>query len=137
MVPRMVSRFSRVWLFASPWTVAHQAPLSSGFSRQEYWRGLPCPSPGDLPNPGMERMSLMSPALAGGFFITGAIWEAQPPMFPACLFCARRPPKCFLVLTYVAVTAALRQALLPFIPHLSGADADAQRYSWGTTDRKW
>ena len=68
---------SRVWLFASPWTVAHQAPLSMGFSRQEYWSGLPCPSPGDLPNPGIKPTSLMSPALAGRFFTTSATWEAQ------------------------------------------------------------
>ena len=54
----MLSCFSCVWLFAAPWTVAHQAPLSMGFSRQEYWRGLPCPSPGDLPNPGIEPVSL-------------------------------------------------------------------------------
>ena len=47
-----LSRFSRVQLFATPWTVACQAPLSMGFSRQEYWSGLPFPSPGDLPNPG-------------------------------------------------------------------------------------
>ena len=46
--------FSHVWLFATPWTVANQAPLSRGFSRQEYWSGLPFPSPGDLPNPGIE-----------------------------------------------------------------------------------
>ena len=52
----------------TPWTVAHQAPLSMGFSRQEYWSGLPCPPPGDLPNPGIEPASLMSPALAGRFF---------------------------------------------------------------------
>ena len=45
---------SRVRLFATPWTVAHQAPLSMEFSRQEYWRGLPFPSPGDLPDPGIE-----------------------------------------------------------------------------------
>ena len=45
---------SRVWLFATPWTVARQAPLSMGFSNQEYWSGLPFPSPGDLPNPGIE-----------------------------------------------------------------------------------
>ena len=45
---------SRVRLFATLWTVAHQAPLSMGFSRQEYWNGLPFPSPGDLPNPGIE-----------------------------------------------------------------------------------
>ena len=52
------------------WTVARLAPLSMGFSRQEYWSELPCPSPEDLPNPGIEPMSLMSPALAGGFFTT-------------------------------------------------------------------
>ena len=59
---RHVSR--RVWLFATPWTVVHQAPLSVGVSRQEYWRGLPCPPPGDLPDPGIEPTFLMSPALA-------------------------------------------------------------------------
>ena len=48
-----------------------------GFSRQEYWNGLPCPSPGDLPNPGIKPMSLTSLALAGGFFTTSATWEAQ------------------------------------------------------------
>ena len=51
--------------------------LSMGLSRQEYWRELPCPSPGDLPDPGIEPASLMSPALAGGFFTTSAAWEAQ------------------------------------------------------------
>ena len=55
-----VKSLSRVRLFATPWTVAHQAPLSMGFSRQEYWSGLPFPSPGDLPNP---RIELRSPAL--------------------------------------------------------------------------
>ena len=50
--------------------------LSMGFSRQEYWSGLPCPSPGDLSQPGMEATSLMSPAFAGRFFITSATWEA-------------------------------------------------------------
>ena len=49
----------------TPWTIARQAPLSMGFSRQEYWSGLPRPSPGDLPNPGIEPESLTSPALAG------------------------------------------------------------------------
>ena len=58
---------SRVRLFATSWTVAHQAPLSMIFSRQEYWSGLPFPSPGDLPNPGIEPAY---PALAGGFFTT-------------------------------------------------------------------
>ena len=63
---------SRVWLFATPWIIAHQAPLSMGFSRQEHWSGLPCPSPGDLPDPGIEPVSLMSSALAGMFFTTSA-----------------------------------------------------------------
>ena len=72
----MLSLFSRVRLFETPWTVAHQAPLSMGFSMQEYWSGLPCPPPGDLPNPGIEPTSLMSPALAGEFFITSATCEA-------------------------------------------------------------
>ena len=72
----MLSRFSHVWLFATPWTVARQGPLSMRSSRQEYWSGLPCPSPRDLPQPGMEPMSLMSPALAAGCFTTGATCEA-------------------------------------------------------------
>ena len=62
-------------LFVIPGTVACQAPLSMGFSRQEYWSGLPCPLPGDLPDPGIKSMSLMSPALAGGFFSTSTTWE--------------------------------------------------------------
>ena len=56
----------------TPWTVAHQAPLSMGFSRQEYWRGLPFLPPGDLPDPGIEPASLASPALAGVLFTTSA-----------------------------------------------------------------
>ena len=59
------------------WTVARQAPVSMGFSRQEYWRGLPCPPPGDLPDPGIEPSSLVSPALAGRFFTTTTTWEAR------------------------------------------------------------
>ena len=61
---------NRVPLCGTPWAIAHQAPLTMGFSRQEYWRGLPFPSPGDLPNPRIEPTSLMSPALAGRFFTT-------------------------------------------------------------------
>ena len=62
--------YSKTWLFATLWTIACQAPLSIGFSRQEYWSGLPYPPPGDLPDPGVEPTSLMSSALAGGFFTT-------------------------------------------------------------------
>ena len=61
---------SCVQLFGNPWTVALQAPLSMGFSRQKYRRGLPFPSPGDLPDPGIEPTFSASPELAGGFFIT-------------------------------------------------------------------
>ena len=73
----MLSHFSRVRLSVTTWTAAHQAPLSMGFSRQEDWRGLPCPPAGDLPDPGIEPASLMSPPLAGGFFITSTAWEAH------------------------------------------------------------
>ena len=58
---------SRVQLFVTPWTVALQAPLSMGFSRQEHWSGVLCPPPGGLPDPGIKPMS---PALAGRFFTT-------------------------------------------------------------------
>jgi len=57
-----------------PWLARLLCPW--GFSKQEYWSRLPCPPPGDLPNPGIKAVSLMSPALAGGFFTTGSTWEA-------------------------------------------------------------
>ena len=60
-----------------PWTVGRQSPLSMGFSRQEYWSGLPFPSPGNLPDPGIKPAFLLSPALAGGFFTTRATWDAN------------------------------------------------------------
>ena len=68
---------SRDQLFATPWTVAHQAPLTMEFSSQEYWSGLPFPLPGNLPHPGTEPVSAVSPALAGWFFTTeppGNLW---------------------------------------------------------------
>ena len=78
----VLSGFSHVQLFATLWTVARQAPLSRGVSREEYCNGLPCPPPGDLPDPGIEPASLTSPALAGGFFTTSATWEAPFPSIP-------------------------------------------------------
>ena len=72
----MLSPFSHVWLFATLWTTALQASLSMGFSRQEYWSGLPCPPQGNLPDPGIELTSLLSPVLASEFFTISAIWEA-------------------------------------------------------------
>ena len=65
--------FSRVRFFATLWTVARQAPMSTGFSRQAYWSGLPCPPPGEYPYPGIKPLSLTSPALAGGLFTSSAI----------------------------------------------------------------
>ena len=76
----------RVQLFATPWAVAHQAPLSMGFSRQGYWSGLPCPPPGDLPDPGIKPASLTSSGLAGGIFTAVSIsssrgkWAHQGPL---------------------------------------------------------
>ena len=73
----MLSSCSHVKLSATLWAAAHQAPLTMGFPRQEYWSELPCPPLGGLSDPGIEPMSLTPPALAGGFFTTRAPWEAQ------------------------------------------------------------
>ena len=72
----VLSRFRPVRPCAPLWTVAHQT-LSMGFSRREHWSGSPCPLPEDLPSPGIEPISLTSPALAGGFFATSATWESR------------------------------------------------------------
>ena len=72
----MLNCFSHDRLFATLWNVAHQAPLSFGFSRKGYWSGSPFPLPGDLPDPGIKSASLTSPAETGRFFTTSATWEA-------------------------------------------------------------
>ena len=72
--------------FATLWTIAHKSPLSVGFPRQEYWSGLPFPSPGYLPDPGIEPVS---PALAGGFFIT------EPPVKPRVMITNTQMVLCF------------------------------------------
>ena len=71
-----VKLLSSVQLFATPWSVAYQTPPSTGFSRQEHWNGLPCPPPGDLPDPGIETPS---PALAGRFCTTES--PVKPPSY--------------------------------------------------------
>ena len=71
----MLSHFSHVQFFATLWTVALQAPLFMGFSRQECWSGLPCPTPRYLPHSGIEPKSLKFPALARGFFTTSTTSE--------------------------------------------------------------
>ena len=73
----VLSCFSCVRLFATLWTETRQAPFFHGFSRQEYWSAWPCPPPEDLIDPAIEPESLVSPALAGGFFTTTAAWEAR------------------------------------------------------------
>ena len=83
----VLSHFSFVQFFSTPWNVAHQAPLSMGFSRQEYWSGLPCPPPGDLPDPEIQPISLMY-ALAGGFFTINATWETFLLIDPKCVTAA-------------------------------------------------
>ena len=67
--PSILSHFSQVWLFVNLWTVAHQASLSMGFSRQEYLSGFPFLSPGDIPNPGIKPTSLKSPARVGSLLL--------------------------------------------------------------------
>ena len=66
----VLSCISRVQLLVSLWAIDHQVPLFMGYSRQGYWSKLPCPPPGDLTDPAIKPMSLMSPALASGFFTT-------------------------------------------------------------------
>ena len=72
----VLSCSSRVGLFVTLWTVPCQGPLSTAFSRQEYWTGLPFPPLGDLPDPGIKPTSLTSPVFPGGFFTTGSTWGA-------------------------------------------------------------
>ena len=74
----VLSLFDLVLLIATLWTMAHQACLSVGFSRQEYWNEFPFPSPEDLSDSGIEPECLTSPALAAGFFATSISWEAAP-----------------------------------------------------------
>ena len=96
-----------VQIFMTPWIVAHQTPLSMGFSRQEYWSGLPCPPPGDLPDPGIDSVSLVSPTLAGSFFTT------EPPItFQLFLNFFQRTPNNF---THVFISL-LSIYLLEFSP---------------------
>ena len=73
----LLNCFSCVSCFVTLWAIACQAPLSVGFSRQEYWSGLPCPPPEDLPDSGMEPRSPVSPVLAVVFFTAGATWEVR------------------------------------------------------------
>ena len=119
------SCFSHVQLFATLWTVARQAPLSTGFSRPEYWSGLPCPPPGDLPNPGIKPTSFMPPALAGGLFTTSATWEALFP--PPSSF--RRLPSLSPAFLQSCPPSQCLQLPLPTFPHLPPTQASGRSFS--------
>ena len=103
---------SCVWLFATPWTVAHQAPLSMGFSRQEYWRGLPVPPPGALPHPGIEPKP---PTLQA------ASLPSEPPGKPyieyiSSSLCYTGGP-CYLAILYAIVCICPSQTPTPSFSH--------------------
>ena len=105
----LLSHFSHVSLFATPRTVARKAPLSMGFSRQEYWSRLSFPPPGDLPDPGIELTSLMSLALAGGIFVTSATWEAPSHHVQLFYFYFEEHAKlCKVVLIYTYIVKSMR-----------------------------
>ena len=106
----VLSCFICVRLFVTTWTVARQAPLSMGFSRQESWSGLLCPSPGDLPNPGIKPVSLTSPALAGGFFTTSPTWENLKNPSPDSI-------KCWIKLSLLPGPSCLSSRVLGLPPH--------------------
>ena len=107
----LLSHFNCVWLFDTLWTVAHQAPLTMRFSREEYWSGLPCTPPGHLPHPGMEPTPLTSPALARAFFTTNATWEAQDKWYPHHLL--------LHIWTYVQTASLLDRCHVAFTSHSS------------------
>ena len=89
--------FSLVWLFAIHWTVVHQDPLSMGLSQQEYWSGLPFPSPGDLPEPGIKLVSLVFPAMADEIFTTEPPGNPLSWSLPDSLFTAPNRAKMRLI----------------------------------------
>ena len=114
----MLSCFSRVRLCVTLCFIAHQAPLSMGFPRQGYWSGIPFPSPGDLPDPGIKLASLMSPALAGGFFITSAMEPRDQPLlnscpgFPSAVFLTSNSVDEFCLFSYFMLVKSYRVSVL-------------------------
>ena len=119
MPASVLSCLSRVSLLATLWTVPCQAPLSMRFSRQVDWSGLPCPPPEDLPDPGIKPASLLSPALAGRLFTTGATWEAlyrhvlySSTSLPQLLSMFIRPVACGPILQ---ILQTLPCAVIPFL----------------------
>ena len=120
--------FSRVRLFATPGAAARQVPPSVGFSRQEYGSGLLFPSPGDLPDPGIEPPSLRSPALAGGFFTTSSTWEAP-------ISCRPRFHSSHLYQTILASNSKQFACLCPCSRR--NPSVMSTLYPWRPTQRLW
>ena len=115
-----------------PWTVANQAPLSMGFSRQGYWSGLPCPPPGDLPDPQTELTSLVSPALPGTFFTTSTIWEAHTVLYHPL----------FLIFIFLAMPHSMRDlsSWTRMEPRSPGVETESLKvlfHSWGNLTSTW
>ena len=108
----MLSCFSCVQLFATQWTVAHQAPLSMGFSRQKYRRGLPFHTPGDLPNPGIETASLISPPLAVEFFTTSVTWGARKTQYQQSSTTWRKMIQEYIIIVFAS--ASIIHATRPY-----------------------
>ena len=103
---------SHVQLFATLWTIACQAPLSMELSRQKYSRGLPFPTLGDLPDPGIEPTSLVSAALASGFFSTSVTWDYIVVLF---IYFFRGTSKLFSIVAATAYIPTVRAEVLPFL----------------------
>ena len=123
----MLSHFSHVRLSETLWTITHQVPLSMGFSQQECWSGLPFPSPGDLPDPGVDPVSLMSPALAGGFFTTSATWE---PHYRGVAETQTVHPMCSTTSSATYQPHNLRKLLSHVFPSLGGVLCVSLSYVW-------
>ena len=115
-----LSHFSQVQLFSTLWTTAGQAPLSIGFSRQEYWNGLPCPPLGNLPDPGIEPTSLIYSVLAGRFFTTSATWEVPSSIYEANIYQLD-------FVHYLGYTDIKKYPCLPWVQNLAIGHTDNQR----------
>ena len=146
----MLSHFSNFLLFATPWTVAHQAPLSMRFPREEYWIGLPFPSPGNLPNPGTEPCISCVSCITSRFFTTDPVirskshshrvimwisWH-QATAFPIALHCLMQFKLCLCVSSgslpfrYVLTQSWMKSVLLI-------SASSSPHFMWSTNYNGW